>query len=244
MMEDDKAAGPAHVRTTELRCGGQCAPWWSAFFHARADVAHVVEQPPSCRDYTRVERSCDVEHDVRTGRNILHCRETREQFRICSESRVDRLATTSIETREPLLEGHTIMSGRNLESVQQPADANQAHPSGSESAQRGPSSASGRFPRPFRAFADDGRSAGPATIRSGGTAVLTPDVGQAVEDIMLFADEMQRDLANHGLLLLRRGEEEQRPRKPGLMARLFGARGWDDTRFEGIPGNYSGPHSA
>ncbi|EFJ42257.1 hypothetical protein VOLCADRAFT_97709, partial [Volvox carteri f. nagariensis] len=149
-----------------------------------------------------------------------------------ASGRVDRLATTSIETREPLLEGHTLVPARSLESVPQPADADATRPAASRSTQRDQPSASGRFYRPFHAFADDGGKAGAAAAESREGPVLTPDVGHAVEDIMLFADEMQRDLANHGLLLLRRGEENQRSRKPGLMARLFGARGLDDNRLE------------
>ncbi|GLC34997.1 hypothetical protein PLESTB_001187100 [Pleodorina starrii] len=247
-----------HVRSAGAQGGASCAPWWSAFFHARADVAHVAAQPPSCRDYTRVERTCDVERVVRTGRDVLHCRETREQFRICSE-RVDRLATTSIETREPLLEGNTLLPARSVELVQplvpQPADSDAAGlpSSASRAVHRDQPSSSGRFYRPFHALADDGSSPSSSTAAAvaaaagtGGAApVLTPEVGQAVEDILLFADEMQRDLAHHGLLLQRRGEEEPR-RKPGLVARLFGARGWDDAaaRGDGTAGSFAGPHSA
>lgn len=112
--------------------------------------------------------------------------------------RVDRLATTSIETREPLLEGHTLVPARSLETAPHPVDADAAQPTTSQGSHR---ESLGLFSRPFRALADDGGSAiaaAAATAGDSAAAVLTPEVGQAVEDIILFADEMQRDLAHHG----------------------------------------------
>jgi hypothetical protein len=123
-----------------------------------------------------------------------------------NRSRVDRLATTSIETREPLLEGHTLLPPRSFDSVpSQAAEAERALVIAERgSANREPPSASGRFYRPFHALADDGSStsalsAGDAAATGSDRApIMTPHVGAAMEDIMLFADEMQRDLAHHG----------------------------------------------
>ncbi|KAG2444457.1 hypothetical protein HXX76_001210 [Chlamydomonas incerta] len=212
---------------------------------------------------------------------FLHCHERRELFKLCTDREPEKVSTTSIETREPLLDGHTLVATPStrfeltpprLESPASTSDAADATTPQQQQqlaqqlqlqAQRPPSP--GRFSHPWRVHADDGglgdhAGAGWARARAesgdmsstsaasssassgfssscggaggscstggGGGVLLTPQVGQAMDDIFLFADEMQRELAQHGLQLMRRGEEEEQRRKqqPGFLARLFGAR--------------------
>ncbi|PNW88188.1 hypothetical protein CHLRE_01g018150v5 [Chlamydomonas reinhardtii] len=265
--------------------GSSCGPWWSAWVsNARADSAAGV--PPSCRDFIHVSRDCRLDRTERG--TFLHCHERRELFKLCTDREPEKVSTTSIETREPLLDGHTLVAtpstrfeltppqlespasnsdGADAAVLHQHQQLAQQQPL-QQQAERPPSP--GRFSHPWRVHADDGglgnhagAGAGWARARaesgdmsstaaasssstsgfnssgntgsscsgscstSGGGLLLTPQVGQAMDDIFLFADEMQRELAQHGLQLMRRGEaEEQQRRKqlPGFLGRLFGAR--------------------
>eukprot|EP00198_Chlamydomonas_reinhardtii_P000151 XP_001689486.1 predicted protein [Chlamydomonas reinhardtii] len=197
--------------------GSSCGPWWSAWVsNARADSAAGV--PPSCRDFIHVSRDCRLDRTERG--TFLHCHERRELFKLCTDREPEKVSTTSIETREPLLDGHTLVAtpstrfeltppqlespasnsdGADAAVLHQHQQLAQQQPL-QQQAERPPSP--GRFSHPWR-------------------------VGQAMDDIFLFADEMQRELAQHGLQLMRRGEaEEQQRRKqlPGFLGRLFGAR--------------------
>lgn len=171
----------------------------------------------------------------------------------------EKVSTTSIETREPLLDGHTLVAtpstrfeltppqlespasnsdGADAAVLHQHQQLAQQQPL-QQQAERPPSP--GRFSHPWRVHADDGglgnhagAGAGWARARaesgdmsstaaasssstsgfnssgntgsscsgscstSGGGLLLTPQVGQAMDDIFLFADEMQRELAQHG----------------------------------------------
>ncbi|KAG2447197.1 hypothetical protein HYH02_007939 [Chlamydomonas schloesseri] len=255
-----------------------CGPWWSAWVsNARADSAAGV--PPSCRDFIHVSRDCRLDRTERG--TFLHCHERRELFKLCTDREPEKVSTTSIETREPLLDGHTLVASPStrfeltpprLEGPAGTSDvadaASQQHQSSQVAqqqlqlqGQRPPSP--GRFSHPWRVHADDGGlgdAAGWARARAesgdmssaaassstassscsgtsglggsscsaspgAGGVLLTPQVEQAMDDIFLFADEMQRELAQHGLQLMRRGEDEQRRKQqPGFLARLFGAR--------------------
>ncbi|PNH01697.1 hypothetical protein TSOC_012399, partial [Tetrabaena socialis] len=217
-----------------------CSPWWTA----RADIAAPMQ--PSCRDFSRVQRRCEMEKDSRTGRDVLLCEELRETFRLCTNMEPEKLSTTVIETREPLLEGHTLLATSRWELGMPAPDARELHAAASSSSRSPASSSSsssssshqpslpmppapesaphdrplpshsqqqpsfsgrpsspgrptspgrsgspGRSYRPWNVLADDGGG-------YNSEAMLTPRVGQAVQDILQFADEMQQDLAQHG----------------------------------------------
>ncbi|GFR52560.1 hypothetical protein Agub_g15149 [Astrephomene gubernaculifera] len=240
-MEDK--AGLGHPNATTGARGGTspCRRIWSAF-NAHADVPHPPE-PLGCQDYTRVQRDCRVEKDALTGRDVLYCHERRDKFRLCTErhhtnasqTTIDQLSTTEIETRDPLLNGHMLVATRGWEPVSSRIEASGAessappasHPVLDRALDQQQASASGRAYLPWDVRADDGLSRGPGAGSS--AALLTPQVGHAYEDLIMFADEMQRDLALHGLELIRRGREQQQQerKQPGLLTRLFGGWGGD-----------------
>ncbi|KXZ48746.1 hypothetical protein GPECTOR_25g330 [Gonium pectorale] len=206
--------GPAELHVRDSPGGGagagpSCRYPWTAFTHARADVHHWADEPPSCRDFLKVERNCQVEKAQPGGRDILHCHETREKFRLCSGDRVEKLATTSIETREPLLDGGTWVATRSWEPIPETSGESTADRTQAVQDRRDVAGAAMRPYRPWHAHADDGggmpavASAVPAGVdacpsQGSGSVIMNPKVGQAVEEIIQFADEMQRDLEQHG----------------------------------------------
>ncbi|KAG2493682.1 hypothetical protein HYH03_008196 [Edaphochlamys debaryana] len=217
-------------------------------FLASADAQ--VREATTCRDYTRIDRTCEV---VRGGgRGVLHCSETREVFKLCSDGETqhtEKLSTTSIETREPLLEGSTLVatrprwelspsrSGDSASSASSaavdpaaPASASLAPSSAAPAPAQGqPPSPSGRRAyRPWTAHADDGggTAAGAGFVSTAGVSperLMTPRVGQAMDEVIQLAGEVQREMAQQGVSLVRKGEEQQRRRQGGLLSRLFGS---------------------
>lgn len=219
-----------------------CRGWWTRSLRVCADAQpDRVEKTPSCSQLLTINRECTLQKDEAHGHDTYKCTERRDVFLVCSgERQPQRLSSTIIETKEPIIEGHGVArappSGNWRLWRPHPDDVADASTSPGPVASPTTSSLGGFYERrlspgrrPWDVRADDG--AGDGAPQQGPSTGLPPQVGQAVEEIFQFADEMQRDLEQQGYVMLKRAEASQR-RRPGFFARLLGAR----TAEESIAG--------
>lgn len=143
-----------------------------------------------CRELATTTSTCVTEREA--DRLVKRCQHLHEVFRVCG-TRQHKVREERSETCHDISDPETPSS--SLEWLADGASVNRSGPPGA--------------------------SPGPAAGHGyAGVEPLPQHVGQALEEFLAFASEVENDLVARGVLLM----DGPPPPKPGLLSRLFGSR--------------------